>query len=770
MKRYARLALLTLLLLLGLTLTGHSRAQTHTPQVEVRLAWQGITRYPGWTEVQITLTNEAQDWQGELQINDAETVTRYRLPLTLPAQSQKTYRLPLYLSNRSRPQLRLVDTAGAPVFEHPLAQLRQSAQQRRVCVQLSATPLETVDSCQQLALLSSTAELPETAMAWDTISVLILNGVDTSTLTPAQQEALLAWVGGGGQLLLGGGQTLAMTLTGLPDALRIATPGSPAVLSNGLPISPPRATEVVAVALELRPQATVHLRDGATILAATAQVGLGTVDVIGWDLGQPGSLSWASSRWENAPIPAIGHLELADSPSNAAIPYPRAALQLPQELAPNLWSGLIILPLYILLMGPLTLFIVRRLRRPVLAWVLWPAWILLMVAILAIFLSGAFAQTFPLAHELGVLIVPGEGLPARAVQVTAIFAPRTTHPTWSASGAPRPIIENQDYYYGAPATTPQLTEITWREGGDDEMTRVRALGPFMWGTEGIVTAPEITFALRTPLTEGASHIQAEISSAVPLSAAKLLLEDGAYWIPLADSISANTPVTLDLDMQLRSNRSLSYYNQEPICAPLSDMSYYYWGPTRPTAPRIKRGACYLVGVIQQAPFPTHGLNGLTAAETCLYQVVPCPTQGLRTLTLSDAFISDFENGWNDEFGTIYINAPQTRLTYQLPGFISYDTLDTINIVVTAQSDIYFLPSVTAPPPYVNLELWNWENLEWLPAQLQVDASGTGRLQLTGEAAQQLVNVEGELRLRLAPTDPQNMPSLPVNLTITLTAP
>ena len=98
----------------------------------------------------------------------------------------------------------------------------------RVCAYVGprSSPLPArLANCGTLLQLQTLTELPETPMVWDSVDVLIINGISTSTLTAKTSEAMLAWVASGGHLVISGGLTLGLTTEHLPPLLAIADPG-----------------------------------------------------------------------------------------------------------------------------------------------------------------------------------------------------------------------------------------------------------------------------------------------------------------------------------------------------------------------------------------------------------------------------------------------------------------------------------------------------------------------------------------------------------------
>ena len=218
---------LLLVLALGLLQaapTTSAQAPANAPTLTLHLPWEGTVRMPGWTEVQVVLAATDTAWQGELVLTDRQQQLTYQQHINLPASGRQSLRLPLYVAEPGIFTLELLAPDGAAVIAHRLP-LRSAPTKARFCVAvdtLKQLAPRTENGCDSSLLLANLETLPETAMAWDAIDVLILREVSTTALTPAQREALWAWVILGGQLTIVEGPGTIQTLAGLPPSLKEA--------------------------------------------------------------------------------------------------------------------------------------------------------------------------------------------------------------------------------------------------------------------------------------------------------------------------------------------------------------------------------------------------------------------------------------------------------------------------------------------------------------------------------------------------------------------
>ncbi len=739
---------------------------SNAPEITVKLAWDHYIRTPGWTELQVILNNEFRDWEGQLRIIDNNNEITYHKHLVLPAHSQKQYRIPLFLDEISNIQVQLQNTDGNIIHAQRLKLSR--IYDMRVCAiaNMNGTfPNDNFNTCSYTLILQDLKRLPETAMAWDTLDVLIINGLSTQELTTKQKNALLTWVSAGGYLVLSGGPTLRQTIAHLPQALKIAELGQIETITfpsefEGLKQAP---------AIPLIPnniQDDVLLSTSETMLALAHPLDQGSVILLGWDIAQQTNLSWLEKLWANSISPATASSLTGNRLFSTATPAPYTLLEIPIAVLPMLWPGLLLFPLYLILMGPGTWFIVRRLKRPVLTWILLPIWIIFTLIVMALGLSGAFSKTFPIIHEAAMIYVSGQNLPARVVQGTAIYAPRTQRLTWSTpDGAPRPLVGSYlfDSWYGGGTAYPVNVQYT------DQLTNIEVPHPFgihTWGTEGLYTPPALQSNLFINTQQDNPHISGSLQSTHTLRDVRLLLRQGNYQLTLTDHLTAAH--------EIQVNEVLTTTDYEPrwydnACRGLNgEMGYV--PPGRPGPVTIAKPPmnlddsaqiwCYIIGIIDEVPFPAQYNGGTHLQESCVIYTVPCPSQEegiLKTPLRGDP--AQIENGWMDEQGVVHIGSPSANLVYVLPEFLNIREVHKLTLSIdpapwSRLSNPARTP--TSQPTEDSYELgidiqhialWDWEQQAWIEQPLE---QFTPQLSLTGTNAKRFFSREEGLRLNITP--------------------
>ncbi len=730
--------------------------------LEVIPAWEGYVRHSWWTEARVLLRNEGADWRGDLVIRDEQNQVTYRQAIELPSHSYKQYRLPLFVGNDAIPTIALQDAKGMQQETRiPGRETFETGRAIALVDTREAFARGQLAESDALIWLADLTGLPETPMAWDAIDVLLLNGIATADLTPAQQEALLAWVTAGGHLMIGGGPALGQTLANLPDALRIAVPGSVRQFES---ITVEGATLYDVAAAPLTPGAGARrlTTAGAETVVARRSVGKGVVDVIGWDMAHPTGTAWLAQLWDDDPLPAVsvigGDLGSSQGPSSGS-PNVYTLFAVPFTIMPKFWPWLLLFPLYIFLMGPGSLLLVRRLKRPVLAWVFIPIWICGAVFILALGLSSAFSQTFPLVHEVAMVSVPDATLPSRVVQGTAIYAPRVRRLTWNARGIQRPLSGSYrfDSYYDSGDPFPVDARFT----DDGVALHIRnPLGVVTWGAEGLYDSPDIATDLRlTPHEDGSGtlYLTGQVWSEAALRDVALLMGNASYGITLTENIVANT--TTAVSRPITATYSIYSYSgyTSGFCGMTSTYPAYAIYPSIPSVYSTHSAVeCYLSGLMDEVPFPAQGLGGTQYQESCMIYTIPCPKQPSGKLTVAlEPAANKVENGWVDSTtSTVYAGAPGATLHYVLPIYMQIQNVETLTLVLLPAPQASVSQPLTA---ITEISLWSWEEQTWIDyPPPEAGQSQQPRIVLAGDAAQQVFDAQQGVRARISTRDSVTM--------------
>ena len=234
----------------------------------------------------------------------------------------------------------------------------------------------------------SPEDLPERPEPLEGIETIVW-AADSSSLTEAQQRSLERWVAAGGQIVVLGGpdwqaRTAAFASLIPLEHLASRDGASAATLAAWAGAAQPDGTDPLTVAIgDLRPGAISLVRDadGATLFAAITR-GAGRVGFVGIDLATAPFRTWAGApslwtrlipddrlfeQWGGGPGPID---------ENVGSVMSQALSNLPSLAVPPAELLLAVIVGYILLIGPVSYLVLRRLDRRELAWIVAPILVL----------------------------------------------------------------------------------------------------------------------------------------------------------------------------------------------------------------------------------------------------------------------------------------------------------------------------------------------------------------------------------------------------------
>ncbi len=467
MKAYKILLVILALVVIAGTVPVPAAAQTQSARMTVRAAHEGNFKYGEWLLLWADIENPGMDIDAELQVrveNSAGGIT-YSVPVPLPSGARK--RVPLYVLPNNFARLlearlisgdTLLASVSVPVKAHPnLTYLIGLAAERRGALALlNGIELPGQERPRVLANVALD-ELPEHSEGLGSFDLLVLNNVDTSKLTPKQGEALQNWVEQGGRLVIGGGSGAQRTLAGLPASLRPVETGDNTehpiadlhrlasfVGQTALPNSGSvLVTDFTASATALR------AGDAALPLVAERSLARGSIDFVALDLAAAPFEGWTGTQtfWETLVAPGAAYPE--NMPTDMSARQMRsgsfywALTNIPSLDLPSVRGLSILLLVYIILVGPVNYFLLRRFRKLHRAWVTIPV-------ITVLFAAGAFAIGYAMrgndliVNKIAVVETSPNG-PGMLQTYIGLFSPRRQQYVIEVNGGGLLSAGGQDY-------------------------------------------------------------------------------------------------------------------------------------------------------------------------------------------------------------------------------------------------------------------------------------------------------------------------------------
>jgi len=362
--------------------------------IEARALVGGRYEIGGWLAVAVTLVNPGAPTDGHLSAEtDGGIVRRY---VELPAGARKV--VTLYVEPEAfQREVRVTYTEpnGSVNATTEVRVLEQSADQ--VAIVGDATGalrpqlLGREQSSRPEPMSLTIFDIPERPEPLDGLAALVWAG-DSAALSDAQRGSIERWVADGGQLVVIGGPDWQARTAAFGDLLPleglVATDNTEQEALGPWTgdAEAPLATATTSTGSLREDARAIVSADDGTILASLRPFGAGQVVLFGSDLATDAFRTWEGSPrlWERL-LPSNAALEgffgggfppgeeLQSSMTGALGTLPTLQVP-PAELLLAVIVG------YILLIGPVSYFVLRRVDRRELAWVTAPILILLFSA------------------------------------------------------------------------------------------------------------------------------------------------------------------------------------------------------------------------------------------------------------------------------------------------------------------------------------------------------------------------------------------------------
>lgn len=502
-----------------LILTGSPTAMAQAPASGITWSaeplFDGVVKYGEWLPIRVTLSAQGSDRAVEVRavLTSSEGQATFVRPVELPAGARKQITLYVTPSTFSRrPRLSLMD--GSDELERATIDV-QPVSDRVLLVGIIARNPDALSTLGTVVVGTETArtiafdldEVPDRADGLGSFDALVLNDVDTSRLSPAQQQALSGWVHLGGHLIVGGGAGAALTVAGVPAELLPVSLQETQTVNElpglaGIGGEPVHVAGPFVVARATNRSGAILAGQDHTPLIVEQAIGQGRVTFIALDLGSSPFGAWAGDRamWttllqpDNDALlqgaPDVSPRQWADGQMIAALS------NLPSLDLPSVRWVVLLLAIYILLVGPANYLFLRRARRLEWAWITIPAMTLT-------FSIGAYGVGYGLRggevilNELSVIeLTPGADT-AQVHTYVGLFSPTKRAYTLTVGGDP--LISPLDPSYGPWGPSTGGGNITVIQG---QPTQVRDLAVNQWAMQ--------TFAADT-VTGAPANIQAELT-------------------------------------------------------------------------------------------------------------------------------------------------------------------------------------------------------------------------------------------------------------------
>ncbi len=354
-----------------------------------------------WVPIRVTIVNAGAAIEGDLVLVNSRNQTPERYLQRISIGSGATRRASLFIPGNSNSyEIKLMQ--GDAVLARTTPLIRLLSNEDRLVVAVSdppdafnflgdaRVPLGGSTSVAQMTL----SELPDRSGAYDAADVILFNAVDTSSLSQSQIDALQAWVVAGGHLVLSGGPGGPLARGGF-NAIAPSQIGQSietgSIADIATLIKPSNIESVASVPTQTAPlMALTQPRPNARVLAASSTspliirqtLGMGVVDQFAFDPSLAPLSDWPGRAaffevlfgGRTDRLAAIGGFSAKESAQQSVSAL--VAPPLPSPLIAFLFASM-----YVLFIGPINFYVLRRLKRTSLAWLTIPALVLVFTGV-----------------------------------------------------------------------------------------------------------------------------------------------------------------------------------------------------------------------------------------------------------------------------------------------------------------------------------------------------------------------------------------------------
>jgi len=548
----------TLILLVGVSSSVNAQAESPiTMKAEA-----GFDRYikpAKWIPVRITVENRGPAVEASIQASYKifnASISVFSADVSLPTSSRKEFFLYVYPQG-SFASLNVNLVVDDETVVRSNVKVSNLASENRLVGLLTDTPsaysvlseLQTRTGQTRLAELDI-SQLPDAPQGWEALDVIVVSGVDTGELSPAQRQSLDLWIAKGGSLLVIGGPRWRENMAGLAGLLPIDVTGTRS--STFFPDLSAYTQEAYPVESALI-LAAGNLTEGAKMLAGSeeqpflAQKSLGRGQVVflaadpalapldGWDGWkdiydyllnfQITPTSWSSGQWDvYSANQALGTITELGVPSIFYI-----------------CSWII---LYIAAIGPLNYIFLRIIKRRELAWVSIPVLAILFSS--AAYLSGYFYRgSNPTLNRISVIQAWDGVDAAQANTLLGIYSPQREQYT----------LESADGHLLFPYNT-QDTNLMGNTGWYSvqqernviaENIPIEIGGMKIIAVNGIVPAVSIEHTLTIELSNSTPEMTGALTNTGNSTLQDAIIVTPGSWREIGD-LSPNEPVGVNLSL------------------------------------------------------------------------------------------------------------------------------------------------------------------------------------------------------------------------------
>lgn len=606
-------------------------------------------------------------------------------------------------------------------------------------------PLTGVARTAQLNI----SDLPDQAQGWGLLDALVISNVDTGTLSPEQKKSLKLWVANGGKLFVTGGIQWQNTTAGLNDLLPIKLTSTQnmtglSALSAYVMDSDPLEVESILAVGARETGTNILVEQNGIPLLIEKQIGYGKVYFFAADPGLQPLNDWdgmqdlyAHLLSIKSPKPSWSHGTWDTYRASSAL------ATLPELALPSFFYICGWLGLYIVVIGPINYFVLRRMKRTELAWITVPVLVIIFTS-LAYFSGYLYRGTRPILNRI-MLTQAWQGVgEAQTTVLAGLYSPtRTTY-----------NVESQDQFliYPYPDMNENLQgnnnwlSLKSETGVTLPDVQVEIGGMQSMGLDGSLPAMELLQSdLTLTLSDSIPVLEGSITNT-----SQYTLRDAVLITPSGWNVIGNMAPneSKDVNTTLKNNSNSSATSQYAILTALGLDTYstdrykqrrasFFQAVTASAGNimNVNSGIYLMAWLNDEIPAPV-GLQdqGFNSTDTMLYfeKLTPAVQTESGTLMLTSSIYS-WESSIGDSVTTSYLGFPSEGyvIHFQSSLPLHFNKVDSLALNIGA--------NVT--PDKIQVSLWNTQTKTW--NSITLDPYNT-----TIPEAWQYVGMDGEILMKI----------------------
>lgn len=423
-------------------------AQEEIEIISVQSGFDGVHKIGGWVPFTITLKNNGEDFDGELQVmgdnfqNKFKSI--YALPVNIPQNSEKQFTLSVPV-NRNRPSVDIRVVKNDIVVKEKEVFLKKSLPPNALMIGILTDDMSGLRYLsgvnfgnEHISLQSETIAMSEENFPVDervlrNFGIIFINNFDTSMLDGTQRQKLVQWTENGGLLILGTGPNYKKVLKSLPEGINDIHVEQEVKLNhlNALETYAEKSGltnkgDIKAVSFQA-PDTIPLLENyigGKLPLISLKKFGEGTVVYLAFDAGIEPFSSWEGGNlavWKKVVDSAIGSKMMDEKLIEPKWGYQfyhamnNALRNIPSVEMPSFVLLTVLMGAFILTVGPVNYLVLKKMDKR--EW----SWITIPVAIF-IFSLGIYVIGFGTRFSTGVCSIVSIlefNNASKSVQVTA---------------------------------------------------------------------------------------------------------------------------------------------------------------------------------------------------------------------------------------------------------------------------------------------------------------------------------------------------------------